>query len=140
MRIRQNRVIIDTNLWISYLISKDYFWIDKLIQNKDIWLVFSRDLMDEFLTVVQRPKLSRYFSNNDLEHLVNIIDQYAVYCKAETIVDVCRDPKDNFLLSLAKDGQADYLLTGDLDLLDLKQFGKTKRITIKQFKDKITRL
>ena len=48
-------------------------------------------------------------------------------------VKVCRDPKDNFLLALANDGKADYLLTGDKDLLELKKFGKTKIITITGF-------
>lgn len=38
---------------------------------------------------------------------------------------LCRDPKDNFLLSLAADGQATHLLTGDKDLLDLQTIGKT---------------
>ena len=48
-------------------------------------------------------------------------------------VTVCRDSKDNFLLALAKDGKADYLLTGDKDLLELKKFGKTKIRTISLF-------
>lgn len=43
-----------------------------------------------------------------------------------SIITICRDPKDNFLLALANDGKADYLLTGDKDLLELKKFGKTK--------------
>lgn len=40
--------------------------------------------------------------------------------KDRVIIDtnLCRDPKDNFLLSIAKDGNANYLLTGDNDLLD----------------------
>ena len=53
--------------------------------------------------------------------------------QVKSVVNVCRDPKDNFLLALAKDGKADYLLTGDKDLLDLRKFGKTKIITITDF-------
>jgi uncharacterized protein len=49
------------------------------------------------------------------------------------VVTICRDSKDNFLLSLAIDGRADYLLTGDSALLDLKKIGKTKIITISEF-------
>ena len=55
--------------------------------------------------------------------------------EVESSVTVCRDPKDNFLLALAKDGKADYLLTGDKDLLDLIKFGKTKIKTITEFID-----
>ena len=55
--------------------------------------------------------------------------------EVKSIVTVCRDPKDNFLLALAKDGKADYLLTGDKDLLDIIKFGKTKIKTITSFID-----
>jgi len=48
-------------------------------------------------------------------------------------VKVCRDSKDDFLLALAKDGKADYLLTGDKDLLEIKNFGKTIILTISEF-------
>ena len=41
-------------------------------------------------------------------------------------IELCRDSKDDFLLSLAMDSKADYLITGDNDLLDLKTIGKTK--------------
>ena len=45
------------------------------------------------------------------------------------------DPKDNFLLSLVKDGNADYLLTCDADLLILDVFGSTRICTIPVFLD-----
>ncbi|MGB3849642.1 MAG: putative toxin-antitoxin system toxin component, PIN family, partial [Tunicatimonas sp.] len=48
----------------------------------------------------------------------------------------CRDAKDNFLLSLAKDGKADYLVTGDGDLLDIEIFGNTQIMTYHQFEQK----
>jgi len=48
-------------------------------------------------------------------------------------VEICRDPKDNFLLELAKDGKATYLLTGDNDLLDIQTFGRTKILTLTHF-------
>jgi len=41
--------------------------------------------------------------------------------------------KDNFLLALARDGNADYLITGDKDLRDMKVFEKTKIVTLNEF-------
>ena len=46
---------------------------------------------------------------------------------------MCRDPKDDFLLGLAKKSSADYLVTGDKDLLDLKKYQNTEIITIDMF-------
>jgi hypothetical protein len=54
-----------------------------------------------------------------------------------SVVDICRDPKDNFLLALAKDGNADYLITGDKDLRVLKEFEKTKIVSLDEFEDAI---
>ncbi|MBU1820688.1 MAG: putative toxin-antitoxin system toxin component, PIN family, partial [Bacteroidetes bacterium] len=48
-------------------------------------------------------------------------------------VDICRDPKDNFLLALAKDGNATHLITGDKDLLVLKTMGETQILTIAEY-------
>lgn len=135
MRVRPDKIIIDTNLWISYLITKDYHWLDKLIINRDIVLVFNHELFDEFIEVAQRPKFSKFFTNSDLEKLIKIFDQYAIYIDQKSDVNVCRDLKDNFLLSLANDSKAKYLLTGDKDLLDLKVFGKTKILTINEFRN-----
>ena len=53
--------------------------------------------------------------------------------KIEKIQNVCCDPKDDFLLALAKKSNADYLVTGDNDLLDIKIYRKTKIITITNF-------
>lgn len=89
--------------------------------------------MDEFLEVARRPKFRRFFSSDDLEGLLETIGEYAHFVKVETRVDVCRDPKDNFLLSLSTDGKADFLLTGDKDLLDLVRFNETSILTISEF-------
>ena len=48
-------------------------------------------------------------------------------------IKICRDEKDNFLLSLAVDGNADFLITGDQDLLELKEIEKTQIVTLNQY-------
>lgn len=67
--------------------------------------------------------------------MLSTFEPFIDLIQVESIVTICRDPKDNFLLALAKDGKADYLLTGDKDLLDLIKFGKTKIKTITAFID-----
>lgn len=127
------RVIIDTNLWISFLITNNYTKLDEIIFSERGILVFSQELLDEFLEVARRPKFRRFFSSDDIEAILETIQEYAEFVKVKTKVDACRDPKDNFLLSLSIDGKADFLLTGDKDLLDLIRFGDTSIITISDF-------
>jgi uncharacterized protein len=127
------RLILDTNLWVSFLISNKYVKLDTLLFDHKSTLLFSRDLLEEFITVVNRPKLSKYFSKSDVADLLDTIDQVAVYIEVTSEISECRDPKDNFLLALAVDGNADYLLTGDKDLLVLGEIGKTNIMTISDF-------
>jgi len=53
--------------------------------------------------------------------------------EVKTKINICRDTKDNFLLELATDGKADFLITGDNDLLSLKKIEKTSILTIRDF-------
>jgi uncharacterized protein len=133
MQNKVSRIIIDTNLWISFLITKDFAKLDAIIFSRHGILVFSQELLDEFLEVARRPKFRRFFSASDIEEILETIEEYADLVKVQTKIEVCRDPKDNFLLSLSVDGNADILLTGDKDLLDLIKFGETKIMTISDF-------
>ncbi len=99
-------------------------------------LVFSQELLDEFLEVARLPKFRRFFSLSNIEEIHKLINQYADFVKVKTTIEVCRDMKDNFLPSLSIDGNADFLLKGDLDLLDLIKFGETIILTIIDFLQK----
>ena len=126
-------VILDTNLWISFLISKDFTQLDEFIETKQIILAFSKELIDEFKEVVSRPKFERFFSPQDVEELMNKFDFYGKLIEVNSNIKDCRDKKDNFLLNLAIDSKADFLVTGDDDLLILKKIKQTKILTYKEF-------
>jgi len=132
MKKPYKKVIIDTNLWIHFLISKDFSAFDHLL-NEEVVLVFSKELLEEFLEVAQRPKFQRFFSLQSVYALLEIIQRKAIFVEVISEVAVCRDYKDNFLLSLAKDAKADFILTGDNDLLVLNPFEETSIITINTF-------
>ena len=123
---QKDRVVIDTNLWISFLLTKDFSKFDSIIAHNEITLIFSAELVDEIVEVTQRIKFRKYFKLDDVESLLIKIKSRSVFIEVTSGVNRCRDPKDNFLLSLALDGFATHLLTGDKDLLILKNFGQTK--------------
>ena len=127
------KVIIDTNLWISFLISKNYAQLDEIIFSRKCTLIFSEELLEEFLTVIKRPKFRRFFTQEDTENLIETIQEYAEFVEVKSKIEVCRDEKDNFLLSLSKDSNSNYLITGDNDLLELKEFESTKITTMTDF-------
>lgn len=127
---KRDRVIIDTNIFISFLLTNDFSKLDRIFEDKKLVLLFSQELLDEFIEVAQRPKFKKYFSITDLQDLLSQIHHRAEFIEVSSDIDECRDPKYNFLLSLAKDGKATHLITGDNDLLELKKQGKTKITTI----------
>ena len=133
MAKKAERIIVDTNLWISFLIKKDFKKLDDNIKEGKVKLVFSVESMDEFLTVTDRPKFRKYFHKTDVEQLIELFDVYGEIIPVKSTVKICRDPKDNFLLSLSKDSQADYLITGDSALLELLEFEGTRILTITDY-------
>jgi putative PIN family toxin of toxin-antitoxin system len=135
--MKSKKVILDTNLWISFLISRDFSFLDNYIETGRIKLIFSEELFSEFISVTERPKFKKYFAESDVKHLIRIIDRFGILIQVTTEINLCRDIKDNFLLSLAIDSNADYLITGDNDLLDLEHINETKILTIQGLRDEL---
>jgi len=134
MRKSVPKVIIDTNLWISFLISKEFIWLDKFIKTKKIKIICSEELLKEIFTVLTRPKFKTYITNDKISAFKLLITHFVYLVEVKSEVNDCRDKKDNFLLSLAKDSKADFILTGDKDLLILDPFLNTRIIPFSDFK------
>ncbi|MDQ3099857.1 MAG: putative toxin-antitoxin system toxin component, PIN family [Bacteroidota bacterium] len=95
----------------------------------------SNEQLAELLDVVERPRFRKYFELAEGRALVG--DFTLIAERVEIPVDppqVCRDPKDDHLLALAKTAKAHYLLTGDSDLLVLKKYGRTQIVKPAAFK------
>lgn len=124
------KVILDTNIFISALVFKGK--TAEIIRNKteNIEFIFSKELIQE-----TRYKLTNkfYLRQSDLELFNDIITLKGKVYKVYSEIDVCRDPKDNFILSLAQDSKADYIVTGDKDLLELKVWKETKILSLRDF-------
>jgi putative PIN family toxin of toxin-antitoxin system len=114
------------------LISKNLDKLDSLIENNKIRLLFSNELVEEFISVSKRPMFKKYFSEKDVASLLETMSSIGKLIEVKSNIQDCRDFKDNFLLNLAIDGKADYLVTGDNDLLVLKKIKKVQIITIKE--------
>lgn len=132
------KVIIDTNLWISFLIGKQLASLKPLLVEQTIQPILSAQLLQEIILVTQRPKLQKYFPQSKVNELINLLKIIGLTIDIHSRVTLCRDAKDNYLLALAKDSQANFLITGDRDLLVFKQFELTRIVTYQQFFQKIS--
>lgn len=127
------KVIIDTNLWISFLIGKELANLQTLIVSGNVQVILCEQIKAEITAVTQRPKLIKYFSPEKVKELLDILTVIGLLVEIKFQVFICRDEKDNFLLALAQDSQAQFLITGDADLLILKEFKETKIVTYQNF-------
>lgn len=70
----KHRIIIDTNLWISFLLTKELSKMDSLLRSNQVKLLFSQELLEEFFEVANRPKFNRYISEQDIKNLLTKIN------------------------------------------------------------------
>lgn len=84
----------------------------------------TRKTLEELHSVSQRDMLKNKYKRiaEDLPKLLFALSSSAVFVEPVPIENLpvrCRDPKDDILLTTALGGNADYLVTGDNDLLAL---------------------
>ncbi|MDR0798502.1 MAG: putative toxin-antitoxin system toxin component, PIN family [Dysgonamonadaceae bacterium] len=129
------KIIIDTNLWISLLIGKRLSELRFLCNNESISVYICDELKAEFLRIASREKIRKYTTEERITHTLELMEASCVLNSItnKTISPYLRDAKDLYLLALADTVKADYILTGDKDLLILHSHHKTKIVTYKEF-------
>ncbi|MGB3524634.1 MAG: putative toxin-antitoxin system toxin component, PIN family [Flavobacteriales bacterium] len=96
-------------------------------------LIYSPEQLTEFMQVITRPKLKGRILGKHMEELISSLAVNGEVVTVRSVVELCRDPDDDHFLALCKDGKADFLITGDKDLLVLKTFMKTRIIDPAEF-------
>ena len=66
----KHRIVIDTNLWISFLLTRDFSKLDQLILADRAILLVSQELLEEIVEVAERPKFRKYFDLSELTDLI----------------------------------------------------------------------
>lgn len=133
MKAKNIKVIFDTNVWISFLIGKRLSFIKEHIANGQITIVTTAQLLTEIKEVTSREKLKKYFPKESVHELLELLETIAEKVEIEPTHYINRDPKDNFLLDLIDYSKADYLVTGDKDLLLHNPFKSAEILTPANF-------
>jgi uncharacterized protein len=127
------RLVIDPNIYLSYLIGKQLKALELIIEDSDVVLILAEKLVIEFKLKINHPKFKKYFDHKTALAFVDFLVERSIHVNIQSDVTICRDAKDNYLLALAKDANAHFLITGDEDLLVLSTFGNTQIIRFKDF-------
>jgi uncharacterized protein len=129
------RVVFDTNVLIAAFLTEGV--CSKLLvraRRGEFELFLSSDIIQEFERNL-RKKFSLSSSEIIDTHTVLIEAAKEIIQKVSPIAPVCRDPEDDKILACAKHVDADYLVTGDQDLLVINRYDRTRIVTPRNFED-----
>ena len=131
---RKHKVVIDTNIFISGLLfGGNPEKILRLFQQSKIELLISPETQAELVE-----KLSNFpLESKTLQELLILIEEKAIKIIPKKRIRISRDIKDNIFLEVASEGSADYIISGDRDLLTLQRVGKTVIIAPREFLDNL---
>jgi putative PIN family toxin of toxin-antitoxin system len=130
------RVLVDTNVFVSRLLvrSRASTGVSRVIRAAvvgEYTLLVPEEVLDELHGLRDRkPYLRDRITERDIDDLIHVLRSVAVILPRSTdpVPAVLRDPKYDFLLTAATLGDADYLVTGDRDLTDIREHLERPRI------------
>ncbi len=125
------RAVIDTNVLVSALTSdgKPRRLVLRLLEAHVV--IVSPRMLAELGDVLARDKFS--VKDSQINRFVSsLVRTCRIVSDNLRFKVVSEDPDDDVVLNVAYTGKADYLVTGDNHLLALKQFKKTRIVTVSQ--------
>lgn len=117
------RVVVDTNVLVSRLLLPDSVSARAVRHVVEHFQLLASDAtLTELADVLSRDKFDRYVDLADrqafFQQLARIVERVPI----TYMVRASRDPKDDMFLELAINGKANYIVSGDQDLLVLSPF------------------
>ena len=132
------KIILDCNIWISFLIGHQAQLVQRILTDTRIDTYVCDELLEEIHNVSVRPIIRSRITDEELDDFFRIIYAFCRVAKIEQQTESnIRDPKDLYLLSLAESVEADYIVSGDADLLELEQHKTTKMLKLADFKTQL---
>lgn len=134
------RFVFDTSTVISALLFRDsvpgralYFALAHGI------ILISSETIVELTEVINRQKFDKYLADSERADFLKSLLARAELVEVLEDSKICRDPKDDKFLNLASSGKANFIVTGDDDLLILKSYRGIQILNAKDFLDVLSR-
>jgi|SRR3989344_1069289 len=135
------KITVDTNVLIS-----STFWygasnkIIEKVENKELELILSKEIIEEFLRVLNYEEIQQKIRDKNLEmkRSVEKIISISLITEPKQKFDIIKeDPDDNKILECAFERKVDYIISQDNHLLKLKNFEGIKIINPEEFLNKL---
>jgi len=127
------KIVIDTNVFVS-----SFFWgghprelFERVINGFDE-LYITDEILKEITSVMSSSKFN--VNNSEIEDYIRIIEKYSKNIVTKDIPkSISRDKNDDKILQCGLDGNVNYIVTGDKDLLVLKEYRTIKIINPRDY-------
>jgi putative PIN family toxin of toxin-antitoxin system len=133
------RVVFDTNLFVSSVLVKNGLPAQALQawRERKFSLLISPPMIQEIRHTLGYDRIRRKYqvTDQDVDDLVALLEKNGLVVKgeADTAGAIPDDPDDEQILACAVDGRADFIVSGDRHLLDLKQYADMPVLTVREF-------
>lgn len=132
------RAVLDTNVIVSGFIRPQGppgILLDKLVREQAFELILSAAMLAELHRAAHYPKVRALIalSDEELDLRLAMLDTLSIPVEPKTIPRATRDPDDDLVLAAAMEGRAEYVVTGDNDLLTLGRHEEIRIVTPTQF-------
>jgi len=134
--MKADRLVIDSNVWIAALLAPKGTArrVINAVLERELTVLMSEATFTELVERLQRPKFDRYRDSQAWDlFLSELVELASWHEDSESATGVCRDVDDDKFLSLAVTGEADVLITGDGDLLELGSYSGIPVMTPARF-------
>ena len=131
------RAVVDTNILASALIRRQGTTGQVLDHLRDghFTIIYSVPLVMELVEVLSRPHIRQkyHLQADDITALINLLRLRGELVSPQRKIDACRDPGDNYILEAGVEAKADFMVSGDADLLDMDEFEGIPILRVAEF-------
>ena len=134
--MKNKSFVLDTNIWITLFYNKQELFFYNLIKENELIILRSIELTNELEKVLNYPKVIKKLVHHK-EYYIDLFFDATHNIKTTPIFTSCPDPNDNYLFDLAYQSNADYLVSGDKDVLNTPIVEPLQIISFSEFKSLI---
>jgi len=127
------KIILDANIFISALFfgGNPGSVLERAI-NKSDELFISREILDEIEDVIQRPKF--HAGKDEIGYIIKAIEKISTKIIPQKLIKYgSRDKTDNKYIECGIAGNVDYIVSGDVHLLEIKKYGAIRIVNAKEY-------
>ena len=127
------KIVLDANIFVSSLFfgGNPRVVLERAV-NKSDELFITKEILDEIESVIKRPKF--HAGKDEIEYFIKSIEEIGnKIVPQKQITHGSRDKSDNKYIECGITADVDYIISGDIHLLEIKKVGTIKIVTAKEY-------